>query len=90
MKKYAGISIDISCPNIVSEITEDKNGNILVHLLSTEERSPVNFSVVLSGLDGMNPISIHSFEDVKFSVVDEHIEIENFTTMATLKMNKKL
>lgn len=90
LKKYAGISIDISCPNIVSEITEDKNGNILVHLLSTEERSPVNFSVVLSGLDGMNPISIHSFEDVKFSIVDEHIEIENFTTMATLKMNKKL
>ena len=90
VKRYAGIGVNVSSPNIVSEVSKDKEGNILVHLLSTTEHAPINLSLELSGLDGMKPASLHSFEDIKFSVVDDQIKIENFCTMATLKMTKNI
>lgn len=89
IKDAAEISLDVSCDNIVSEITQDQDGNVLVHLLSTKDRDAVEFDLKLVGVDGFEPVEIYSFEEAGFCTNGSAIKIKNFKTMATLKLVKK-
>lgn len=90
IKQHAKIAVHVSCADILSEVAQDKDGNVLVHLLSTTDHPPIHFELELKGMDEFEPVSLHSYEDAQFSVTDGRLKIENFRTMATLKLEKKV
>lgn len=76
--------ITVSCPYIVSEVTEDEAGKVCIHLLSTKERGAVDFEIELHGWGDAKQMDVFSFEDVTCQQEGNVIKIKNFQTMATI------
>ncbi|MBO5008192.1 MAG: beta-galactosidase [Clostridia bacterium] len=86
IKAYLTSYINISCQNIVSEVTTDNEGNMLLHLLSTKDRDHENVDIELIGMGNIKNVELYSFENVEFQNDNTTITLNNFKTMATLKI----
>ena len=80
-------AITSNLENVVLEVKEDSE-NLYLHLLSTAERVPSKLVLTFKGYETLNGVKVYSYEDIKYSYYDKEIEIDNFVTMATVKIPK--
>ncbi len=73
--------------NVVFELKEDDR-YLYLHLLSTAERLPEKLQLTFNGFENLKDVEVYSYEDVKYEYTDDSITIDNFVTMATIKIPK--
>jgi len=78
--------IEVSSPNIVSEIMKDEEGNMLLHLLSTKDLGVRDIDIKLHGMGTVKNIEVHSFEEATAETKGDVIKLKSFHTMATLRI----
>ena len=80
--------VEVTAPNIVSEIMKDETGNLLLHLLSTKDLPKREVEIKLNGLGELKEIELFSFEPVTAKLQGNTISLKDFRTMATLKIQR--
>ncbi|MBR2322124.1 MAG: beta-galactosidase [Clostridia bacterium] len=80
-------AITSNLENVVLEVKEDRD-NLYLHLLSTAERVPSKLVLTFKGYETLKGVKVYSYDDIKYSHSDRCIEIDNFVTMATVKIPK--
>lgn len=78
--------VEISSPNIVSELMKDEGGNLLLHLLSTKDLGERDAEIKLHGMGEIIDIELYSFEPVAVELGDNVIRLNGFQTMATIRI----
>lgn len=78
--------VEISAPNIVSEIMKDEDGYVLLHLLSTKDMEKREVEIKLRGMGEIKSMELYSYETVTAEMNDNIIKLKDFQTMATLRI----
>ncbi len=65
-----------------------KNDNLYLHVLSTIDRKPEKLQLTFNGFEKIKDAETFSYEDVNCTFTDNLVVIDNFLTMATIKIPK--